>query len=474
MNDSNWPLRLVIVCAVLLAAGCATDQNQEIATYRKVIDGNQPAAVRIAPDQVVTLTDAVKLAVQNEEQLSLQGENYLQALISKDKAFVNFLPTVSLSAGWSYQSNGAVSPRHSQSADASIPGQWNLFNGFRDYYNVKAADQTIEQQKQLIFDAEQTVLLDVAQTYFSVLTGEQSVDVLSNSLTAQEANVKTLQEQFRVGAARRLDVAQAEAQASQTRVSLLQSQADVKNGRAMLVYLVDAPILTNPLRDDFVAPTAIGPQERWIADAEAGRQDLRAADAAVRAARYNVEVAFGQYYPTVAFNLGYDLYNRPFQPGTMWDTLLSFNLPIFTGGLIQAQVRQAWSQYRSAALTQAQLKRQIDQNVQIAYVNLDLAHAELAELEKQVVAARDEYLLALMLYKNGGGTYLNVQQAQATLLTTQLELTTEQFAQKTAYFNLLRTAGMLSYASLQSTTRPSEKELRELATQPVTEPSTRP
>jgi outer membrane protein TolC len=365
-------------------------------------------------------------------------------------------------------------PHHSQSADASIPGQWNLFNGFRDYYNMKAADQTIEQQKQLIFDAEQTVLLDVAQTYFTVLTSEQSVDVLSNSLIAQEANVKTLQEQFRVGTARPLDVAQAESQASQTRVSLLQSQADVKNGRAMLVYLVDAPILNNPLRDDFVAPTAVGPQQRWIADAEAGRQDLLAAAAAVRAARYNVEVAFGQYYPSVGFNLGYELYDRPFQPGTMWNTLLDLNVPIFTGGLIEAQVRQAWSQYRAAALTQEQLQRQIDQNVHIAYVNLDLAHAELTELETQVVAARDEYYLALMLYKNGGGTYLNVQQAQATLLTAQLELTTEQFAQKTAYFNLLRTAGMLSYASLQSTTRPSEKELRELATQPVTEPSTRP
>ncbi|MGD0390010.1 MAG: TolC family protein [Tepidisphaeraceae bacterium] len=474
MSESNWPLRLVIVCAALLAAGCATDQKQEIATYRQVIDGNKPAAVRIAPDQVVTLTDAVSLAVQNEEQLSLQGENYLQALISKDKAFVNFLPTVSFSAGWSYQSNGAVSPRHSQSLDASIPGQWNLFNGFRDYYNMKAADQTIEQQKQLIFDAEQTVLLDVAQTYYTVLTSEQSVDVLSNSLTAQEANVKTVAEQLRVGTAKRLDLAQAQSQASQTRVSLLQSQADVRNGRAMLVYLVDAPILSNPLRDDFVAPTEVGPQEGWIADAEAGRQDLRAADAAVRAARYNVEVAFGQYYPSVAFNLGYELLDQPFQPGTMWNTLLSLNLPIFTGGLIQAQVRQAWSQYRSAVLTQAQLKRQIDQNVQIAYVNLDLAHAELAELQTQVAAARDEYYLALMLYKNGGGTYLNVQQAQATLLTAQLELTTEQFAQKTAYFNLLRTAGKLSDASLRSATRPSEEALRGLATQPVTEPSTSP
>jgi len=474
MSESNWPLRLAIVCAAILAAGCATDQNREIATYRRVIDGNKPSTVRIAPDQVVTLTDAVMLAVQNEEQLSLQGENYLQALINKDKAFVNFLPTVSLSAGWNYQSNGAVLPHHSQSADASIPGQWNLFNGFRDYYNMKAADQTIEQQKQLIFDAEQTVLLDAAQTYYAVLTSEQSVDVLSNSLIAQQANVKTVAEQLRVGTAKRLDLAQAESQASQTRVLLLQAQADVKNGRAMLVYLVDAPILNNPLRDDFVAPTAVGPQEWWIADAEAGRQDLRAADAAVRAARYNVEVAFGQYYPSVAFNLGYELYERPFQPGTMWNTLLSFNVPIFTGGLIEAQVRQAWSQYRTAALTQEQLKRQIDQNVQIAYVNLDLAHAELTELQTQVVAARDEYYLALMLYKNGGGTYLNVQQAQATLLTTQLELTTEEFAQKTAYFNLLRTAGMLSYASLQSTTRPSERALRELATQPVTEPSTRP
>ena len=468
----SWLIFSILTSAAL--TGCGVDQKQEIATYRKVIDGNKPAPVHIAPDQVVTLTDAVKLAVQNEEQLSLLGENYLQALISKDKAFVSFLPTVSFSSGWTYQSNGAVAPRHSQVFTGSIPGQWNLFNGFRDYYNLKATTQTIEQQKQLIFDGEQTVLLDVAQTYYTVLTNEQSVDVLANSLSAQEANVQTLQEQFRVGAARRLDVAQAEAQASQTRVSLLQSQANVKTSRAMLVYLVDAPIGNNPLRDDFVAPVAVGPQGRWITDAEAGRQDLLAANAAVRAARYNVEVAFGQFYPTIGFNLGYELLDPPYQPGTMWNTVLNLNVPIYTAGSIWAQVRQAWSQYRSAALTQEQLKRQIDQNVQIAYVNLDLAHTELAELEIEVIAARDEYYLAQMLYKNGGGTYLNVLQAQATLLSTQLQLTTEQFAQKTAYFNLLRTAGKLSYASLRSATRPSEQELRALATQPVTQPSTQP
>jgi outer membrane protein len=471
--EGSRVFRGIFALVFLLASGCV-DQKKDVATYRQVIDGNKPAPVRIAPEKVLTLTDALMLAVQNEEQLSLLGENYLQALIDKDKAFANFLPSVSLSAGWSYQSQGAVLPRHSQDLAANVPGQWNLFNGFRDYYNLKSADQTIEQQKQLILDGEQTVLLDVAQTYYSVLTNEQSVDVLANSLTAQEENVRTLEQQFAVGAARRLDVAQAESQASQTRVSLLESQASVKTSRAMLAFLVDAPIRDNPLRDDFQAPESVPAVDKWIADAEAGRQDLIAANAAVRAARYNVEVAFGQYYPTFGLSTGYDIYTRPFQPGTFWSTLLNFNVPIYTGGLINAEVRQAWSEYRSAALTQSQLQREIDQNVRIAYVDLDLAHRELTELEIQVVAARDEYFLSEMLYKNGGGTYLNVLQAQATLLSTQLQLTTAQFAQKTAYFNLLRTAGNLTYAGVQSTTRPSEEGLRELATQPVTQPSTQP
>jgi outer membrane protein len=481
MNELNrWSFWRCIargsVCALICfyAAGCAIDQKKEIATYRQVIDGNKPAPVTIAPDRVVTLTDALMLGIQNEEQLSVQGENYLQALLAKDKAFANFLPNVSLSAGWGYQSSGSIQSGRQQTPTLGVPGEWNLFNGFRDYYSVKAADQTIEQQKQLVFDLEQTVLLDVAQSYYQILTSEQSVDVLSNSLGAQEQNVKTLQEQFKVGAARRLDVAQAESQASATRVTLLQAQADVRTGRAMLAFLVNAPIMNNPLRDDFEPSSAVGPLNDWISVAEAGRQDLLAADAAVRAARYNVKVAFGQYYPSVGLNTNWDIYTRPFQPGTFWDAILTFNVPIYTGGLIRAEVREAWSQYRVAALTQAQLKRQIDQNVQIAYVDLNLAHDELIELQTQVLAARDEFYLAQTLYKNGGGTYLNVLQAQATLLSTQLQLTTEQFAQKTAYFNLLRTVGKLSYASVTSATRPSEQAIRELATQPVTQPSTLP
>jgi outer membrane protein len=454
--------------------GCIPTQQQDIATYRKVIDGGKPSTVTIAPDKVLTLTDALELAVQNEEQLSIQGENYLQALAAKDEAFSAFLPNLSIGGSWNYQNGGGVSPHHSQIFAADLPVDWNLFNGFRDYYTVKAAGETIDQQRQLIYDLKQTVLLDVAQAYYQVLTAEQSVDVLTNSLAAQEANVATLHEQFNVGAARKLDVAQAESQASQTRVQLLQSQADVKTGRALLAFLVNSPIRENPLRDDFEAPRDEGDLDGWIAEGEAGRQDLAAANAEVRAERDKVEVVFGQYYPSLSFNFSHAIYQRPFQPFTFWSAILDLNMPIYTGGRIEAQVRQAWSLYRSAALTESQLRRQIDQTVRTAYINFDLAKKELAELEVQVVAAREQYDLAVLLFKNGGGTYLNVQQAQATLLSAQLQLTTEQFNQKTAYFNLLRTVGNLSYTSVRSATRPSQPQITQLATQPTTTLSNRP
>jgi TolC family type I secretion outer membrane protein len=475
MNETKGfiPKFAAMSVMALLVAGCAVDQKKEVATYRKIIDNNQPAQVQIDPGQVITLTDALRLANQNEEQLSIQGETYLQSLIDKDEAFSAFLPTVSVTPSYTLNTvNNNTFGSTDHNVDVPVNGQMNLFNGFRDYHSLKAADATIEQKKQLILDLQQTVLLDVAQTYYQVLTSEQSVEVLTNSIAVQKARVENIQAQAAVGTARPLDVAQAQAELSSTQVSLNQSKADVRNGRSTLAFLVDAPIEENPLRDDFSAPAATPVLAEWTATAEAGRQDLLAANAAVKAARENVEVAFGQYYPSVAVNLNYNLYDEILGGGGAWTGLLSVNAPIFTGGLIEANVRSAWSAFRTAALTQAQLRRTIDEGVEQAYINLELARQQLKELQVEVEAARQALYLADQLYKTGNGTLLDVLVAQDTLLTTQLELTTEQFQQKTAYFNLLRTVGTLKLTMGQAGTpaTQAEQRLRQLATMPSTYP----
>jgi len=460
---------LVFLCAT----GCGVDQKQEVSIYRQVIDQNKPADVHIEPDQVITLTDALKLANQNEEKLSLQGEIYLQALIAKDIAFGAFLPTAN--TGGSFNLGGSThGGGTSHQATIPIGGQINLFNGFRDWHSLQEADATIEQQKQLVLDVQQTVLLDVAQAYYQVLTDEQSADVLSNSLKLQQANLTNMQAQEAVGTARPLDVAQAQAEVSSTLVSLNQSRANVRNDRAMLMFLVDAPIEQNPLRDDYDPPADISTLARWESDGEAGRQDLLAANAAMRAARQQVEVEFGQYYPSLNATLEYALYSDP-GPSGAWNILLGLTQPLYDAGIFHADVRNAWSLFRQAALTQIQLRRQIDQQIETAFINLQLARQQLLELQVEVRAAKDAYDNALAQYQQGSQIYLNVLTALNTLLTSQLQLTTEQFAQKTAYFNLLRAVGKLNLAMALSATRPSEQAIRELATQPAaTQPTTSP
>ena len=170
--------------------GCV-NQKKDIAEYRKVIDGDKPLPVHIEPGSVVTLTDALRLADHNEETLGIQGESYLQALITKDRDFASFSSHTQPRPNLHRQRYTRQPARHQRPQLQRLLGAgMNVFNGFSDYYTLKAADQTIEQQRQLLLDAQQTVLLDVITAYYTVLDAEQSVDVLTNSLKVQNENVR--------------------------------------------------------------------------------------------------------------------------------------------------------------------------------------------------------------------------------------------------------------------------------------------
>src|SRR5689334_20484134 len=72
--------------AALTLAGCAVDQQKEIALHKRITQGSQPTTRMTRPDETLTLDRALVLANQHNEQISLSGENYVQALIAKNRA----------------------------------------------------------------------------------------------------------------------------------------------------------------------------------------------------------------------------------------------------------------------------------------------------------------------------------------------------------------------------------------------------
>jgi outer membrane protein len=454
---------------LLTLSGCAVKQKQEVQVYRKVLDARMPATAPYA-DEPLTLARALQLANQTNESLARSGEDYLQALIDRDRAAASFLPTISLAPSYALQdkaggsgNGGGGGGNDTHRLDVPANGQANLFNGFRDVANYKRAGFTIAQRKALLLDLQESILLDVAQTYYQVLRSERSVGVLQNSLTLQEQRLADVRGQQQAGLARPLDVSQSQADAAATRTSLIQARSDVRNGRTLLGFLIGRPLGTIPLADHLAVPEQVAAMKQLLQWAARDRQDIRAAESAVEAARQQVEVALGAYYPSLTLDVNAYLYRESLPTDSAWNALLSARIPIFQAGLIRADVRTAWSQLRQAMLDAALARRQSAQQVRTAYENFTASAQTLAALATQVQAAQAALQQAEASYRVGLATNLERLTAQNTLLSAQLQQASAAYDQKVFYLDLLRATGRLSVMPDQTALAPPASP----ATQPT-------
>lgn len=458
---------LVSVCAAGFLAGCV-NQTAEVQAYRDVLDGGQPKPKPLERGETLTLERALALANADNEQIASQGEAYLQSLINKNRAVAAFLPTVSFQPNFTIEQapGGSASPaapggpatsaasvaaseggyvqrgKTLQRLQAPVVGTMNL-----SYYsvpNLKGAEMTIVQQRQLLIDAQATVLLNVAQTYYQILTSTRQVAVLNDSLALQEARVRDVEGRYHVNLALDLEVSQARSDEAATRILLTQTSNDVRNGRRTLAVLIGAPEVDGPLADDFLPPDELAPVSSYVGKALAGRQDLLAAEAAVKAARYAVDAAIAEYYPSVSLSAAGFLYAENYSNASKWDGILAANLPIFSAGTIRADVRDAWSRLRQAALFESYLHREIEQGVRTAYDNFATSGIELSELQREVQASDDAYRQSVQLEKNGLAIPLDVLTAQNMLLNSQLQYASEAFGRTVFYLDLIRATGDLS------------------------------
>jgi len=173
------------------------------------------------------------------------------------------------------------------------------------------------------------------------------------------------------------------------------------------------------------------------------RRDLHAAAAAIEAAQQNVRVAMSQYYPSVSLDLNVFLYRESLPDARRWDAILRANLPIFSAGLIEADVREAWSQLRQAALLESLTRREIMQQIELAAHDLDAARRRSEELSTQLSAAEAAFAQAEQSYNVGLATNLERVIAQEALLAAQLEVVSAEYDQKVFHLELLRAIGAL-------------------------------
>ena len=483
----RWARTVSALAAVAWACG-GCDFHEDVARYRGVLDGPRPPAVgRYDTRGPLSLQRALVVANADDEAIGISGENYVQALATKMRDAGTFLPTLSLAPTYSLSKGGssgfAISGISSATGGTaggttttgttttggststtttggqtfqiasgggsgishafSVPLGATYNGSLANVSTYQAAGETADQLAATLLDERETILLQVAQSYYAALKGEQQVRVFESSLKFKGEKVRDQQVRLRLGAVRPLDVAQSESDLAATRVSLTQARTDAANGRSALARLMGVTEVGGELTDAFDPPAAVPAVEEWQLDASRQRQDLVAAERDVDAAHFKVEAAIREYFPSVSINFNYFLYNDP-HTSQSWAGGLSGSIPIFSALSIEADVRAAWSQYRSAGLAREQTRRTVTDDVNEQYQNVHDAREQVDELTVEVAASRKAVDLAERGYQLGSASNLDRLTQQDNLLTAELNLVNERYSLKSSYLALLRASGQLA------------------------------
>jgi outer membrane protein TolC len=211
--------------------------------------------------------------------------------------------------------------------------------------------------------------------------------------------------------------------------------------------------VTEPLevRLDISDPPPVDEDEAALmADARESRPELRQAEALHRAAKLQSKSAFWTLLPSVGGNMYYskswDKFWDAVNPSEIdrnaqWGLGVDLNWRVFDGLAAYGEYKRSKAQTVAAAEAVRQEELQAALAVRQAQVAVKNAREGISAASESVAFAEENLRLQQALYENGGGTILEVNNAQAELTRAKNDLVNARIALQTAIAQKERALG---------------------------------
>jgi outer membrane protein len=279
----------------------------------------------------------------------------------------------------------------------------------------------------------------VIEAYFSLASAQYDVKNLEDFFKLSRERVAEIKARSKIGRSRRGELIEAEAQLhtadSQLKNGLIELEAAKKNftfltlKESEFITLGDLP----ELKDTLVA----------FQSKLNSRPDVLASKQQVQMAHTQVEVSKGGHYPSLDLISNYYLERTGILASSKWDAALVYTVPLYQGGGVSSQVREAVEAKRAAELTNNEYIRTAERDLAIQYQN----YLQILEQYKSLKQARDKaeeaYRLSLKDYDLGLITNLDVLQSLNFYVTTERNYDGLFVLGHLAYHNLEAAAGVL-------------------------------
>lgn len=292
-----------------------------------------------------------------------------------------------------------------------------------------AAARAGEDRAAVELTAQRTqAMLDVAQAYLDVQLAERLMEIADSSLAQAQRTFEQTRLERQVGNAAEFDQLRASVARDNQNPIVILRRAQRDQAVLRLRQLLDMPAntpftLVTPLGDTATSvPTPLAPQFAGIADtAIAARAPVREAAAALKASDGQVSAAKGARLPTLSLSSAYANIDYPSKVFsfdkflTDWTIGVRMDVPIYTGGRLQAGVLSAEAAREASAMRVKQAQQQAQRDVQDVTLLLASAQAVWEAVQGTVAQATRAYAIAELRYRNGLSTLTEVGEARVQL-----------------------------------------------------------
>ena len=455
--------KLALLPVLTLLAGCTVGPNYKRPTvnvptdYRGVIPA-QPATVASLGNekwwdvyQDPVLTQLIHTALQQNYDVRIAATRVLQAQAQLGIVRANQFPSASVGADIFSQQNAKVSnlfPAYQVNAgQLNLSVIWNL-----DFWGKYRRQTEAARAQMLASECGQQAVIsslvaNVATAYFQLRALDAELEIAKRTLGSRQQSLQLTQVLETHGSASDLDLSQSEQLVYTASESIPDLERQIQQQENLLsILLGENPgsiprgraLTEQPVPDSVPAGLPSELLER--------RPDVLEAEANMMAANAQIGVAKAAFFPSIALTGTGGLESNQLSrfisaPSEAWLGALSVAQPIFEGGALRSQLKLSRAQYQETVLAYEQTVQSALEQVSNALIasQKDRQFREQQELLVQATDRSDR--LSLILYKQGGASYLQVLTNETNYFSAELNLVQAQLNERLALVQLYQSLG---------------------------------
>jgi outer membrane protein len=414
-----------------------------------------PAASAEAPP-VVTLEEAHRLALDHYEVIGSSLERIEQAQQGRRAATSALLPKVFTQGTYTHNITAAELEFEGQSLKILPRHDYELAIAFTqplfDLPSVKARQQAtlgVELANRSYETTAMDSLLGVTRAYYLVLAIQDNIEITRRSVEVNKETLRTAESLYRAGESVETAVLRARVAYAGAQRELLEAGNNLEIAKQQLSVLTG-------LKGDFRVLRPEKPRrptettDELVETGLRTRTELRGLTLRRRIGELQIQGQRSRYLPDIHLDGSFVKRRANFPSDTLSSVSVNATWTLFDGLYRESQVARARSELREVDLQLNLLRKQIEQEIRSARLEVQTQAASVDLLEQQVEFARKNADSTQKAYRVGEATDLDVLTSNEALTRSERQLALATYQLELAIFRLERAIGSFAQELIAS------------------------